>query len=480
MAGAHAEQSLFDAERAALAPIKAAQPELFTVHPDRKGNVLAKCGISAVPADLPAGYIRRSPLDFIVEEIAADRTLVEVTTEPERGPEQDGEGTVYADMVKIGVSTLDAVERVATALGTTVDKIRYAGIKDAVAITAQRISMRGVSLDAALDLEAPAVRLKNVATGKGALNVGDLQGNRFTLYIRTAPEFDAAAFERRLAVVAHDGVCNFYGTQRFGSPRFLAHYFGLLLHKGDLAGLVKAFLTMPSPTEIPYVAQTRAAAAQKFGDWRAVRDLLAALPYTFRFELLLVDSLIAAAGSPDQWLRGVTAIPAAQTNMWVKAYASFLANQLMSVAPPGALPESIPLLSSDTEAQRLYEPFLAVDGVRGFAANLRKLPFIITSRTPRLDTVIRPRIHAAKVVEGGVGLSFDLPKGAYATTVLMNLFDVVTGSPEPAWLSSGQHDTKVLLGTGSLEAVRTEFAQNLADYEAVRMARKGSDAEGGE
>jgi TruD family tRNA pseudouridine synthase len=459
MAGSHAEQSLFDTERETTAAIKAERPELFAVDPHLKGDVLAKVGIGAVPANLPEGYIRHSPLDFVVEEIAGDGTLVEAVLEPERGPEREGEGTVYADMVKIGISTLDAVERVATGLGTTVDKIRYAGIKDAVAVTAQRISMRGVALESALALDLPGVRLKNIAPGKGALNVGDLQGNRFTLFIRTTPDFatgpQAAMFEERLAVVARDGVRNFYGTQRYGSPRFLAHYFGLLLCKGDLAGLAQAFLTLPSPTEIPYVAQIRAAAAQKFGDWKAVKELMVPLPYTFRFEHLLLDALIAAAGAPDQYMRAASALPAAQTNMWVKAYASYLANQVMSSAAPGALPESIPLLSGEPESQRFYEAYLAADGAREFQSNLRKLPFIVTSRAPRLDTVIRPRIHGARVTANGVGLSFDLPKGAYATTVLMNLFNVIT---------------KSLLGTGSLEAVRTEFA---AQIEAAAAAKKG-------
>jgi tRNA(Glu) U13 pseudouridine synthase TruD len=276
--------------------------------------------------------------------------------------------------------------------------------------------------------------------------------------------------------VARDGVRNFYGTQRYGSPRFLAHYFGLLLHKGDLAGLAQAFLTLPSPTEIPYVAQIRATAAQKFGDWKAMQEIMAPLPYTFRFEHMMLDALVTAAGAPDQYLRAATAIPSAQTNLWVKAYASYLANQVMSAAAPGALPESIPLLSGDPESQRFYEPYLAADGARDFFHNLRKLPFIVTSRAPSLETVIRPRIHGAKVTSEGVGLSFDLPKGAYATTVLMNLFNVITGAPAPAWLSATEYDTKMMLGTGSLEAVRTAFASQI---EAAAAAKR-VEAEGGE
>lgn len=475
MAGEHADQSLWENERAKLATLRESQPDLFVLDPERKGNVLKKVGIAAVPADLPPGYIRYSPTDFIVEEIATDGTLVEAVTEPQNGPVREGEGTIHADMVKIGISTLDAVERVASGLGLTVDKVRYAGIKDAVAITAQRISMRGASLDAALSLNLPQVLLKNISNGKGALNVGDLQGNRFTLFIRTNSAFNEAKFNARLALLEQDGARNYYGTQRFGSPRFLAHYFGMLLHKGDHAGLAFAFLTTPSPTEIPLVAGLRGESAAFWGDWNKMRETLGVLAYTFRFELMLLDGLIKADGQPDMYLRGATAIPSAQTNLWVKAYASYLANRVMSDTPSNLLPATIPLLSGEPDSKRLYAPYLAVDGTEDFQAQLRKSPFIISSRTPTLETLIRPKVHGAAVQPEGVALSFDLPKGAYATTILMNLFDATTGYPLPEWIQPTDYDTKILLGTGTMEQARTQFAESIA-----AVAAKKSEGEGGE
>ena len=130
----HADQELWQREQAVLAGEKARMPELFIPTQKALDELNTRIGILSFPRDLPRGYIKYSPLDFIVEEIRQDGRVI--TVDGDGGvPLMEGTGTIYADIVKVGISTLDAATRLANALGIEAKQIGHAGIKDAVALT---------------------------------------------------------------------------------------------------------------------------------------------------------------------------------------------------------------------------------------------------------------------------------------------------------------------------------------------------------
>jgi TruD family tRNA pseudouridine synthase len=476
MQTSHADQSLWERERAFLAEEKKKRPELFTVDPEKKKGLLENIGITTLHPDLPAGYIRYSPLDFLVEEIDPKGRPVEIAVGPKvlPTPPSDDKGTVYADLVKIGISTLDAAQRVADGLGLSTENVRYAGIKDAVAVTAQRISVRGAAFEDVMRLAPPGVILKNLHEGKGALNVGDLQGNRFTLFIRVKPDFSATVFSNRLSDINRFGVINYYGPQRFGSPRFLSHIFGLHLMRGDLEGLLRSVLTQESPTELAYNAMVRAQAAERWGDWKGMREILETLPYGFRHEIAMLRAMEASAG-PSAFEAAVNAV-SQQANLWVRAYASYLANHLLSEwgRDPRTMPESLPLLlSQDPKGRAVYMDSLKEHGTERFLDHLRRFRFINIGRAPVIPTRVFPKMSGVNVAPQGVAMAFELPKAAYATTVLMHLFDTVTGMPIPEWLKPDEVDSKTLLGLGSIEDARVAFRKEID----LAMEAKQRDSE---
>src|SRR5512140_1438706 len=85
---------------------------------------------SYLTADLPGtgGVIKETPEDFLVEEM------------PLYLPCGDGEHT-YAVIEKRGVTTLEALRRIARALGVQERDIGYAGMKDAAGVTRQTVSI---------------------------------------------------------------------------------------------------------------------------------------------------------------------------------------------------------------------------------------------------------------------------------------------------------------------------------------------------
>lgn len=461
MATSHADQGLWQKEQEYVNAQRKEHPELFVSVPKGAFDLLDRVGMTTHPPKLQRGYVKYSPLDFIVEEIRPDGTLISVEGSEAKPETPDGEGTIYADLTKVGISTLDAVQRLSDALGTPVDKIGYAGIKDAVALTAQRVSIRGGSLDAVRALSVPGCVLRQVVEGKGVIQTGNLKGNRFTLLIRTDGAPDAAVFEETVSAVRTKGVMNYYGVQRFGTPRFLAHLFGMHMMRGDLAALVRAYLTQPSPFELPFYANIRARAAEAYGDFGKMREIMGVLPYSLRFELQMIEEL---EKNPTGYEAAIGRMQK-QADLWARAYASYLTNLILSdAAKTGqAMPDRIPLLmSQEPEAKQFYLPWLKKHGTENYLQNLRRFNYINVGKNQSIEPVIRPNIHGYKLVPEGIVISFDLPKGAYATTILMFLFDSVSGMPIPEWLNTSEVDTKQILGTGSLAHVREQFATEIA------------------
>lgn len=161
----------------------------------------------AEPSELPTAVIRQSPEDFQVEEI------------PAYPP--SGEGThCFITIRKTGLTTPEAVRRIASALEVDPRGAGHAGMKDRHAVTVQTVSLpfpESRDLDQAVGgLSVPGVEVLGAARHGHKLKPGHLRGNRFTITLR---QLDEAALEptaQRLLELGRRGVPNAYGPQRFG------------------------------------------------------------------------------------------------------------------------------------------------------------------------------------------------------------------------------------------------------------------------
>lgn len=130
----------------------------------------------------------------------------------------DGEGEhVYLHVRKDGANTQWVAKQLARFAGVRNGDVAYAGLKDRHAITTQWFSVHlpgSEPLDwQAADIEG--VEILQTALGRRKLRTGALKGNRFQLRL-TELEGDREAIEARLQTIAEQGVPNYYGGQRFG------------------------------------------------------------------------------------------------------------------------------------------------------------------------------------------------------------------------------------------------------------------------
>jgi tRNA pseudouridine13 synthase len=261
-------------------------------------------------ADLPGtgGRIKVEHTDFRVEEI------------PLYEPSGEGQHT-YARIEKEGMTTFQAVDRVARALRIDRRAIGYAGLKDAHAVTAQTLSLGDVDPAAVRALELPGIRVLEVSRHTNKLRTGHLAGNRFTVRVREVPEEAQVAVKAILDVLQRRGVPNYFGVQRFGL-RGDTHLLGEALVHQDAPAFVRRLIGMPDPAE-----SARVQAARQLFEEGQLAAALETWPRDMGNERRVVETLLR---HPGDWERAARSVPKNVRLFFVSAYQSALFNRLLA------------------------------------------------------------------------------------------------------------------------------------------------------
>jgi tRNA pseudouridine13 synthase len=147
------------------------------------------------------GKIRTVPEDFRVDEV------------PIYPPAGQG-GHLFIHFEKRNLTSREAVARIAGALGVHPRDAGVAGQKDKHAVTTQWASFAGATPEAAQALTLVDIRILAAAPHPHKLRTGHVRANRFELVLRDTTALDAA--REVLAELDRIGVPNYYGEQRFG------------------------------------------------------------------------------------------------------------------------------------------------------------------------------------------------------------------------------------------------------------------------
>lgn len=445
-------------------------PELF----ERKGTVddaklLGGLGIF-IPGkeNFPEGYLKFLPQDFIVEEIGPDGTVYTVDFENVLSPDSplnddEERATIYATLVKCNIGTLEVVADLAGHLRCEEKQIQYAGIKDKNAITAQRISFRGIKIADLKKISSPYFFLKDAALGKGVVEKGGLRGNRFTILVRTAKPLTADRdyndFIGNLEKIRAQGFYNFFYLQRFGTPRLVNFRWGYNILKGDCRAAVEDFLSSTNERESLFFQKLRGEIKKNLSDSSAVKKLMEPYPLIFWNEIKIAEYL---EKNPKDFCGALAQLPE-QATLWVYAFSSWLFNKKLSeyIKLGEEPPERLPLFLSFN--RRDFEPYKTILEEAGVwpppFQNLR--PFNIQIKPREIPARDFAKIIKGQVLDAGAILQFDLGKGSYATTFLSHLFNLLGGAP-PEDISGAEIDLKSEISEAPLAPLLERFRELLS------------------
>lgn len=149
------------------------------------------------------GVIKAQPSDFIVEEVLGFT------------PSGDGEH-VFVKIEKSGLNTLDACKRIAKTLKLPIRQITYSGLKDKNAQTRQWISFPWPikkPLDCTV-LNDENINVLEETRHQKKLRIGTHKANRFCIRVTQVSSLDGIV--ERGEMIKKEGVPNYFGEQRFG------------------------------------------------------------------------------------------------------------------------------------------------------------------------------------------------------------------------------------------------------------------------
>jgi tRNA pseudouridine13 synthase len=396
--------------------------------------------------------IKRTPSDFQVSEILNADFPAEVPAAPIR--------FFLCRLTKESLSTPEATARIARELKLKTGAIAYAGLKDKHAKTVQHITVK-LEGDAAIPqtLQSGGWELERLREWPRAIASGDIRGNTFHIVARNLTEQACFDMDEAVALLSNSTagekeltLVNYFGDQRFGSARHGQGFLAKHLIAGDFEAALKLAIATESRKDRMSEKIFKRTLREYWG--RFTEALHKLRPCR---EKLAVERLAHSSGD---FRAAFCALPYLDQQLAVYAYQSHLWNgiarrlielqcaergKIIAVDDPfgemlfpeaAAVPEALadlqlPLLARRTELAAPWkdaaEEILKEEGI---AVTQLQIPGV---RRPFFGEEPRTLFFKAQRFEMGKPerdetaddkkrrkrrLSFQLPRGSYATVVL--------------------------------------------------------------
>jgi len=385
--------------------------------------------------------IKSRPEDFVVSEL--DRFDLSTT----------GAFSLYR-LEKWDIGTLEALGSLAKSWNLSRAQISFGGLKDRHARTDQVISIRGGPRQ---NFEGSAFRVEYLGRSHDPISRASFQANRFRITVRDLGELPDLAPLRKY------GVPNYFDDQRFGSLRGTnGEFIGHALVRGENEKALKLALASPSGEDRKKERDLKVLLRDRWGDWaglskelppvpaRNVASYLAGHPgaFGFAFELLEQNLRILYVSAYQSWLwnRTLAALLRKLPDTYEVDYAAGKHVFYRTLSPTDhdrlaelAVPLITPSQKFEGELAEITGALLQEDKVEQRHFRLKKLAKTFFGKGLR-DAIIAPGglewSSGDDELNRGrrkMTLSFELPKGSYATVLLKRLFhEAVTADDEEA------------------------------------------------
>lgn len=383
--------------------------------------------------------LKQKPEDFIVEEINNFKIA------------SDGLFNLY-QLKKKSIDTLSLLSELSRINEIPLAEISFAGIKDKHGITTQYISTpRKFPLDECSNLDYSIKFLGNIHE---KINRGDLIGNKFTITIRDLSKKEIDLAKEKIQKITRIGFPNYFDSQRFGSlveNQFIITY---VLSK-DYESAVKLYLTGISKGDNSQLKVYKKIIKQK---WPKLLEFDARNSFG--------RPIIQEYQKTQSWKKAYLKIPALQKELFVSAYQSYIWNESIKLLfkqniflknlysiPYTAGTLTFYLDASKTELQKIPKTFVTANHIP--PKNTTELNIIkkilskegldfknldIKEETNNFfglydrEIIVYPKnliVNSSQNDEINstahnklfkIQLSFELPKGSYATVLIKALF----------------------------------------------------------
>ncbi len=379
--------------------------------------------------------IKSVPEDFKVEE----RILLPLT--------RDGAYGLYR-LWKRDLSTLEALQKLALAATVPLEALGYGGKKDRHGETVQFVTVKK-----AQDISFTEKNLRCFLVGHVAhpMRPKWVEGNSFRLVLR-----DFASEEEALALISTvrqdflPPMPNYYDDQRFGGHGKDDAFMGEALLLQNPSEVLRLYFCRVHPRAPGRVRRRVTMISRHWGDWRKV------YPFCHSKKEKEILAMLRRDDSPRGLWKGVNKLPREVLGMEISAFQSYLWNRLLGkylckvghteefqtiscgawdfpwfplvarernlIVPIASYSKDLPEMDSFWEG--LWKEVLQERGIRAETFSIPELTQAYFGSFFRDSHVFAEKISAQASCEDEVWqvvLSFDLPRGSYATLFIKHL-----------------------------------------------------------
>jgi len=379
---------------------------------------MEKYGIKGFATQGIGGQIKTYPEDFIVEEIGLDNKICSVNygfidVISDMLPKKKKEH-LHLTLVKRNYTTERAISQLSHSFRISKSRFGFAGTKDKRALTAQRISIWNVDLKKAKSLRLKDLILKNFSYSDRRINIGDLNGNRFTITIRDIEHPEKLPdFSNKIKY----GFPNFFGPQRFGIQRTVNHLIGKQILNGNFEGAAMIFLTS-SGDENDEAKNAREFASKNWGNWN---EILKIWPRNLGLEAAVINYLVKY---PNDYANALRKLPKNIRRMFVHAFQSYIFNNVISelVANKITVPIQLPIIGYETKLEgdtgEIITKLLKEEQIKLEDFKINRMPELSEPGIMRNSLIFPKNFKILKIKDKTLKIQFTLDKGSYATIVL--------------------------------------------------------------
>lgn len=236
-------------------------------------------------------------------------------------------------LYKKNMETLAVVSQLARAMGVNQSAFSYAGTKDKRGITTQHITVYRGNEDKLTTINKGRKNLHdfNYIVGDPTyvhdrLNLGDLQGNRFSMAIRSLPDDSQISNEQIDAAVktwASRGFINYFGLQRFGTRAIATHEVGRAILRKDYK-LAIDLLMQPQDGDASKIVEART----NFQETQNVDEAIRSFPPYFIAEHSVLQGF--KTHGLTAYAQAIACIPRHLRMMYTHSYQSYVWNVIAS------------------------------------------------------------------------------------------------------------------------------------------------------
>ncbi|MFH1663654.1 MAG: tRNA pseudouridine(13) synthase TruD [archaeon] len=374
-------------------------------------------------------------------ELWLNEDCLEKHTELEIPENTNNNKFLWLEMQKFNLDLNEAIRRLARFNMVSKKRITFAGVKDKRGITSQTICFFLPEEKRLKEFKSKFIKLSKPEWKKEKLRIGMLKGNKFEITVRQI-ELNKKETEKRIKECFKEinkGIANFFGEQRFGGIRKVSHLVGKEFIKGNPEKAVMIYLTNTNEAEEEDIRTARKNLENSMDFEKALKEF----PLKLRYERAIINHLNS---NKEDFVGAFRVLPKSLRYMFVHAYQSYLFNKIINerIRNGIGLKEaegdilingipSAPLIGIETvfasgtpgkiekkvfEEEKIELKQFYVKEMKEMSSKGARKEIALFPEELELNEVSEDEFSEGKLK---ARISFYLPKGNYATTVLKEI-----------------------------------------------------------